>query len=123
MSRSKSKNPTRDGVYHDLKQSIYTASRGEVVFFFSSNYYRNKFFEQLEEQRKEFDSHLNKKVDEHFLNLNWLADIHLYKRVEKRGFYVKIGCEEVAWLELCRYASWNVMWQNTEDYEEMQKRS
>lgn len=93
---------TKRGIYHNLKESKYTISNGEVVFFFSSLFYLEKFMECYQENRlKPKYRRIEKETK---LNLNMLADIVLYREIERRGFRVKIRNVEVDWNELNKYA-------------------
>lgn len=93
---------TRGGVYHNLKESKYVTSIGDVSYFFSSKLYQNKFKLELKENREVFASKLNRVVSN--LGNDTLADFELYKRIEKRGFRVKINGVEVTWQEMLKYA-------------------
>ena len=93
---------TKRGIYHNLRESKYTISNGEVVVFFSSLFYLEKFMECYKENRlKPKYRRIEKETK---LNLNMLADIVLYREIEKRGFRVKIRNVEVDWNELNKYA-------------------
>lgn len=76
---------TARGVYHNLKESKYAISNLEVAFFFSSKLYRKKFLENYKENRVKFKRRIGEFCDA-TLNYNMLADIELYKKIEKRGF-------------------------------------
>lgn len=80
---------TAKGIYHNLKESEYAISNLEVAFFFSSKVYRNKFMSQYEENRKKYEEKMRKFCSME-LNYNFLADLELYKLIEKRGFRVVI---------------------------------
>lgn len=80
---------TAKGIYHNLKESEYAISNLEVAFFFSSKVYRNKFMNQYKENRMKYNEKL-KKISSMGLNYNFLADLELYKLIEKRGFRVVI---------------------------------
>ena len=94
---------TRNGVYTDLLESVYSMQLDCVEYFFSSELYLNKFIEEHEENRCKFAWFLSgKKLD---MNFNVLADVSLYRIIEKRGFCVKIEGNEVDWQELRKYAT------------------
>ncbi len=95
---------TERGIYHNLKESEYTISNNEVVFFFSSELYRRKFLERYEQYRSFFNDKLAKIVGESSLNYDVLSDIRLYEDIEKRGFYVWIREMEITKEELEEYA-------------------
>ena len=95
---------TYRGVYHNLKESKYTISNSEVVFFFSSKYVMNKFLIGYQDHRDKYLQKL-KKLDEMIpLNMNILADIKFYKTVEKRGFRVTMKGVEINEEELYQYS-------------------
>ena len=94
---------TLRGVYHNLKESEYTVSNAEIVFFFSSEFYLNKFMDGYQQNRKKFISHLEKNVDT-TLNMNTLADLSFYKSIEKRGFRAWLKGVDMDWQELQNYA-------------------
>lgn len=79
---------TLRGIFHNIKESTYTISNTEIVFFFSSKLYMNKFMEEYQNNRIKVNEQTNKIMDNPPLNMNMLADVALYKRIEKRGFYV-----------------------------------
>ena len=91
---------TKRGIYHNLKESRYTVSNGETVFFFSSEMYMNKFLECYKHHRKKFLL----KVEVSELNMKTLADIKLYERLEKRGFRVCLKAIDISSKELHKYA-------------------
>jgi YHS domain-containing protein len=94
---------TKRGIYHNLKESEYTISNMEVVFFFSSELYMNKFLKEYEKNRKHVHERIEQTTGEHLLNMNTLADITLYKRIEKRGFRAWLKGVDVTWQDLRLY--------------------
>jgi hypothetical protein len=95
---------TQRGVYHNLKESKYTISNSEVVFFFSSEYIMNKFLNGYHDHRQKYLQRL-KKLDSHIpLNMNIMADIKFYKATEKRGFRVTLRGVEMSNDELYQYS-------------------
>lgn len=95
---------TLRGVYHNLKESKYTISNTEVVFFFSSQSYLDKFMRDYQSHRIEFNRKLDKAIDETPLNMNMLADIKLYDVIEKRGFRAWLKGVDMQCNDLYRYA-------------------
>jgi YHS domain-containing protein len=81
---------TKRGIYHNLKESKYVASNGEVTFYFSSELYLTKFLNEYEQNRINFLSKMAKIVVNSYLNMEILADITLYCTIEKRGFYARM---------------------------------
>lgn len=95
---------TLRGIYHNLKESKYTISNSEVVFFFSSELYLRKFMSDYQCNRVEFNKRLNKVTNEIPLNMDMLADITLYEKTEKRGFRVWLKGVNIDWGELYKYS-------------------
>ena len=108
--------PTLRGIYHNLKESKYTISNQEIVFFFSSELYLRKFMEGYEDNRKNFIKTLDKITDNNPLNMNTLADITLYKRIEKRGFRAWLKGVDIDWENLHKYALRKMTEKNTPDW-------
>lgn len=106
---------TKRGIYHNLKESKYTISNGEVVFFFSSKYYVRKFMERYKKNRENFKY---KRIEEESpINLSTLADISLYKQIEKRGFRSMLKGVELGWEDLHKYALRKMTDNETRDWE------
>lgn len=93
---------TRRGVYHNLKESKYTVSNSDIVFFFSSEHTLNKFMDGYRKQRENdnFYGELNGTP----LNMDIVSDIEFYKKCEKRGFYVWLKGVSISYEELYQYA-------------------
>jgi hypothetical protein len=91
---------TTRGVYHNLRKSKYTISNGEVVYFFSSELYRDKFLKGYEVNRIT----LKNKIDKTPLNMDTLADVLFYEKIEKRGFFVRLDRVPVSYNDLYKYA-------------------
>lgn len=113
--------PTRRGIYHNLKESEYTISNSEIVFFFSSRVYKEKFLREYRENRKEFHNRLLKHGKDIPINLDIIADITLYETIEKRGFRACVGGVDTSCENLYQYALRLVTKQNTLDWYEIQK--
>ena len=109
------------GIYHNLKESEYTVSDSEIVFFFSSKLYRDKFLSDYEEHRETFLSKMHRLTGEIPLNMTTLADITLYRRIEKRGFRALMRGVDITWQDLNVYALRKMMLVNTNDWQEIQK--
>jgi hypothetical protein len=91
------------GIYHNLRESKYTALNSEVVFFFSSKLYLNKFMNGYQENRKKMNKRFNVGNDIP-LNFDTLADVLFYEEVEKRGFFVRLKLSPVSFDDLYKYA-------------------
>ena len=96
--------PTQKGIYHNLRESKYTISNSEIVFFFSSELYLNKFMDRYKNHRETFDQKIEKIADDIPLNLDMLADITLYRLIEKRGFFCRLQRARIDWNDLYKYA-------------------
>jgi hypothetical protein len=94
---------TQKGIYHNLRESKYRVSNGEILFFFSSEFYLNKFMDRYKEYRQEFKTKLKRITDVPF-NTETLADITLYQVIEKRGFYVRLNRIPIKRNDLYNYA-------------------
>lgn len=110
---------TLKGIFHNLEESKYTISNTEIVFFFSSKFYRNKFMEKYKENRITFNDKADRLMDKPPLNMDTLADITLYKSIEKRGFYVWLKGVSITCEELHRYALRKMTEKNTQDWQEI----
>ena len=113
--------PTRRGIYHNLKESEYTVSNSEIVFFFSSQVYKEKFLREYRENRETFRNRLIKTGKDIPINLDIIADITLYETVEKRGFRACVGGVDTSCENLYQYALRLVTKKNTLDWYETPK--
>src|SRR5690554_2553891 len=111
---------TKRGIYHNLNESEYAISNSEVALFFSSRFYLNKFLDEYKNYRNEFKIRLQRSMNIDKMNVDLMADIHLYKQIEKRGFRAVLnqdvaknvvilndslkGKGELTWQELRLYA-------------------
>lgn len=95
---------TKKGIYHNLKESKYTVSNTETVFFFSSKLYMMKFMDGYEQNRKIFFQRMAKIVGRVPLNLSTLADISFYQTVEKRGFRAMLKGVDITETDLYQYS-------------------
>lgn len=85
---------TKNGIELDLKNSSYIYNYNNLKFYFSSELYLKKFQENLSYYIfMETTKIINKyKVK---INLNLYLAISFYQKIEKRGFYIKYGNEEI----------------------------
>lgn len=78
---------TTANIYLDINDSDYIVSVNDYNFYFSSEFYRDKFLtikeNYVELENKKLKTRLNVNVD---FNLIFL--ISLYKKIEKRGFKI-----------------------------------
>lgn len=76
---------TRDNIYYDLHESIYRIEQGRMIFVFSSELYRTKFKEQVQQHRIQFNKKFKVRYGLAF-DFKELPDVVLYCKIEKRGF-------------------------------------
>lgn len=80
---------TRSNVAYDLDISPHRAKMTyvdcELVYVFSSELYRQKFFERLNGNREKINASLSNRFGFKIVNEK-LCDLKLYTTVEKRGF-------------------------------------
>lgn len=87
---------TANGIYYNLSQSEYKFTIGNIVFYFSSRFYQQKFINSYLEERDRFNTALNNVYKDKFhIEFDVLAWIRLYTLIEKRGFYIIVGGDEV----------------------------
>jgi hypothetical protein len=91
---------TRDGIFHNILESDYPFTVGEMTFYFSSPSYRTKFMERYRAEMIRFnESAMNIYKRQFNLVFIELAVIRLYTMIEKRGFYMTLRGEKVTCLE------------------------
>jgi hypothetical protein len=95
---------TKWGVYHNLRESKYVVSNSEITFYFSSEFYLNKFLNGYQSYREKFKQRMNKLIDKNPFNMDTLADINYYKSIETRGFFVRLKRAKIGWDDLNKYA-------------------
>lgn len=82
------------GVYYDLVESTYKYKYKNIIFYFSSQFYLNKF----ETLQYDYIKYINNKMRLEFgtkVDFTILALIKLYQRIEKRGFRVLVDDKEL----------------------------
>ena len=93
---------TRRGVAYDLNISPHRLEvpyNGEtIVYVFSSDLYKKKFYDQFLDNREQIGASLSKRFGFEIQN-DLLCDLKLYATIEKRGFLilkdgVKFVCRE-----------------------------
>ena len=80
---------TKGGIERDLPRSPYTHKLNNLTFYFSSKIYKEKFVTALANYTHDFRLMLEKKLSVSVIGCEDIASILLYKRTEKRGFYVE----------------------------------
>lgn len=81
---------TKSGVAYDLtisphKLEINYDENNKMIYTFSSQLYKSKFIDKLEEHREKVNNSLSKRFGFNIKN-DLLCDIKLYTTIEKRGF-------------------------------------
>ena len=78
---------SRNGIYYDLTNSHYRVKINGITYVFSSKLHKDKFIKRLEKNRKEINESLSNRFNIK-LEIDILADLVLYTRIEKRGFLI-----------------------------------
>ena len=93
---------TRNGVCYDLRNTPYIHTviyeDYKIVFHFSSELNRKRFEERILDNRATINNSLTNRFNM-TVKLDKLADVDLYNKVEKRGFYIVANGRIVEWLE------------------------
>lgn len=83
---------TRNGIAHDLTISPYKVDvmyeHELLTYVFSSEFYKNKFLEKKEGNRKKINTSLSNRFGFE-IEYNILADLKLYLATETRGFLIE----------------------------------
>lgn len=84
---------TRNGIAMDIRLSPYKhkinyRKNSYIIYVFSSEFYKGKFVERLEENRQKINGSLSNRFGFEIAN-DILCDIKLYSMIEKRGFLIK----------------------------------
>ena len=78
---------TRRGICYNLHNSPYVFKTADVDFHFSSALYFEKFAEEYRANRQAISESLTNRFSLE-IEFNNVADIVLYSKIEKRGFYI-----------------------------------
>lgn len=82
---------TRNGIAYDLTKSPYVLpfhyGHDDIVYVFSSELYKEKFFEKYTENRENISNSLSNRFGLHVEN-DILCDLVMYSKIEKRGFLI-----------------------------------
>ena len=81
---------TKNGIELNLKESNYTYNYKGFLFYFSSEFYKQKFIEKINSYINEEQLKINAKYQVK-IDLEMFFAIALYRKIEKRGFYVTVG--------------------------------
>lgn len=88
---------TRNNIYHNLEftEFVYQFD-SEISFYFSSAMHLRKFTDLL----KDYQFDLKQSLEKRFkieMEIGLFAALQLYKKIETRGFYIKIGGNKLKW--------------------------
>ena len=81
-------------IYNDIEESVYNFKYDDMIFYFSSQFYKEKF-------EKEYITFLKEETDKLIVKFkcNVFADylilLLLYRKIEKRGFRVEYKNEKL----------------------------
>ena len=93
---------TRSNVAHDLNISPHTLElrypEQSIVYVFSSELYKSKFSDKLQENRLKINESLTNRFG-FCIKQDLLADLKLYLTIEKRGFLLYVNGRKVEWLD------------------------
>lgn len=84
---------SRNGIYYSLDESDYILQFNNIKYVFSSPTVMNKFYMRRKKHQEEFNAYMSAKYGMRF-ELEELADIILYSKMEKRGFKIIINGRE-----------------------------
>lgn len=107
---------TYRGVYHNLLETEFEISNGEISLFFSSRFYMDKFLKEYKEERVQFIKRIKRIFTDLPYRIDMLADIHLYKEIEKRGFRATFNGGEITWQDLHQLGFLKEMNRNIRDW-------
>lgn len=92
---------TARGICHDLRESPYTFTRlkdgNEIIYHFSSKLHLEKFKNRERKHNADFTGFVNRKYKA-FFDILLFSDLFLYRKIESRGFYIKINNKGVTCL-------------------------
>lgn len=100
-------NLTRNGIAYNLHESPYQevveyeedkSSLFGIEYVFSSELYRNKFNNEMINHRKKINNSLSNRFGFRIVN-PVISDIHLYSKIEKRGFLIRVDGVNVECLD------------------------
>ena len=86
---------TTRGVFLNVKDSDYIVKIYGYEFYFSSAFYMNKFCKMYDDFIHTESLKFSQKYKVS-INFAWILLLSLYKKIEKRGFYVKFNGKEIS---------------------------
>ena len=75
-------------IYYNINESEYKVDYQNFTFYFSSILYERKFKAELNKYVSDESYKITSKYQNHIEATEFLA-LSLYKKIEKRGFYIK----------------------------------
>lgn len=98
---------TKSGVERDFVKSPYIVSLNygvnEIDYIFSSPYAMEKFKNEYEINRKYIHESLTNRFRMKFYISDDFCDINLYRKIERRGFYIVVNGRAIEWLGNLEY--------------------
>lgn len=98
---------TNAGIERNLECTpyIYTLEYGtrQIKYHFSSHSTREKFIDMIDDNRREIYESLSNRFRMKFFISNDFCDVTLYRKLERRGFLIIVGEEEIRWLGQIEY--------------------
>ena len=93
---------TRNNIAYNLKESPYDvvvqSYSQEMKFVFSSEMNKERFINRIRDSREKIESSLTNRFKFKVIN-DIIADIVLYKSIEKRGFLIIVDGKEITCLQ------------------------
>lgn len=91
-------NLSRNGIAYNLLESPYEYAEeyeenndyNIIAYIFSSELYKNKFKNEQLKHRKKINESLSNRFGVKII-VPMLSDIHLYSKIEKRGFLIRVN--------------------------------
>lgn len=92
---------TKAGIEYDLSKTPYREDIKygfkTISFYFSSDNAKEKFLEELLENRRYLNDSLSNRFKMKFILSDEFCDVQLYKKLERRGFLITIEGVSVRW--------------------------
>lgn len=85
---------SRNNICYDLRKSHFRCTRDGVTYVFSSRLHLNKFKERADAHRETINQSLSNRFN-FAVNVNTLADVVLYNKIETRGFLIVAEGEQI----------------------------
>lgn len=86
---------TVNGIYNNIYESTYKINKFGLEFYFSSQFYANKFYNEVQNFIDEEKMKLYNKYKLILLADKFFAIVY-YIKLEKRGFYIKENGKDIS---------------------------